>query len=122
MTKTFTVEPELTTMFIISLTNFHEIDENRAAKYRALIESGSPIPPVLVMNDGYQKLILDGHHRVAAAAAAGLVEVPAYYINPWQAEQMRDECFDGEWSEQYCDCDPYIVIDGKPYSEIRVVD
>jgi len=42
--------------------------------------------PVLALRDGR---LIDGHFRLAAAAAAGLSSVPAVYVDGWPEEKVR---------------------------------
>lgn len=48
-----------------------ETDEEKVAAYRAAMRRGDKFPPVRVVDYGGDFLIIDGHHRIEAAAEAG---------------------------------------------------
>jgi len=74
---------ETTTAWIGSLVPLHEPHD--AAKMSALTESmvehGWNGRPILVIDNGNGYLALTGSHRIAAARAAGLDEIPVYAID-----------------------------------------
>lgn len=116
-------EPKSTTLAPDAITAFHEVDSDRVASIVARMRAGEVnLPPVLVINDGFQYLVIDGHHRIAAAVEFGLDEVPVLLVTKSQAARMLKYCFDGEWPEQLSDYDRFITVNGKRYSEIRVID
>lgn len=115
--------PTLTKLRPDQIAQMHDVDEERSGAIVARIAAGETnLPPVLVLHDGYQYVVLDGHHRVAAAVQVGMPEVPVLLIGRAKAARMLKWCFRGEWPEQISDYDRYITVDGVPYSKIRNLD
>lgn len=54
-----------------------QLDPRVVAEYAAALQRGDGFPPIIVFQAGDTHLVADGHHRVAAARLAGLVEFPA---------------------------------------------
>lgn len=50
----------------------HPIDDAKVAELAASLESGKVLPPIFILIDGSNVIILDGHHRTAAWAVAGI--------------------------------------------------
>lgn len=76
--KTAEIAPKQATAKISDLTSYEGApDAAQVAKYKADIESGKPIQPILVKKDSLGNLgVEDGKHRLEAARQAGLDEVP----------------------------------------------
>lgn len=89
-----------------------------AAKVSALvdaIQSGSGIPAILVVaDDGNGALVLDGHHRAAAANELG-VSIPANVIDYDEFWTLINDEFDGDIPARISDIDEHIEVNGKPY-------
>lgn len=66
----------------------HEIETGKMARYAAAMKAGETFPPVVVARYGEKVMPIDGHHRLAAAAAVNVS------CDAW-------EC-DGEEFEDFC--------------------
>lgn len=97
----------------------HPVTVKRVAELIALVnESGRwDFPPVLVVKDaGDGALILDGHHRMAAARMLGLASIPAWVVRLPDYERILREQFGGVFPDFVSDLDDYILVNGRPYN------
>lgn len=76
--------PKQATAKIADLTSYEGApDKAKVAAYKADIEAGKPIQPILVSKDSLGNLgVEDGKHRLEAAKQAGLTEVPIKDVTP----------------------------------------
>ena len=75
--------------------------------------------PILVADTGLGYIILDGHHRGNASAKAGLKSIPANVVSHNDYMDLLHSKFAGVRPASLSDLDPYIFVNGKPYTEIR---
>jgi 8-oxo-dGTP pyrophosphatase MutT (NUDIX family) len=73
--------PEELDPFDSRLAHVKGVSTHDVNKYHALTAKGSPIPPILVTDEGQRFDVHDGSHRVSAARLAN-VKVPAYVGRP----------------------------------------
>ena len=57
-------------------------DEARVQHYADQMERNRPLVPVILTRRAGHLVVIDGHHRVAAAARCGFLAVPATVISP----------------------------------------
>ena len=75
--------------------------------------------PILVADTGLGYIILDGHHRGNAASKADLKSIPANVVSHQDYTDLLHSKFAGVRPNSLSDLDPYIYVNGKPYTEIR---
>jgi len=75
--------------------------------------------PILVADTKLGYIVLDGYHRGNAAAKAGIKSIPANVVSNEDYRALLDAKFAGVRPASLSDLDPYIYVDGVPYSEIR---
>ena len=102
----------------------HKVDEDAVA---ALIQSfkangwdaekSSGILAVVMKTGHYATL--DGHHRQEAAVRAGLKEIPANALTQDQFTALLQLRFGAGMPRKMRLLDPYVFVDGVPYTEIR---
>lgn len=97
----------------------HEIDADRVASFKAWYEAaeGSKPPAVLVVERADGFLLLDGHHRVAAARELRLGSIPAYVLSETDYTALLNEHFEGQLPPHLAPLYGYITVDddGLPY-------
>jgi ParB-like chromosome segregation protein Spo0J len=57
-------------------------DEARVQHYADRMDRNRPLVPVIVTRRAGRLVVIDGHHRVAAAARCGFLAVPGTIISP----------------------------------------
>ena len=66
----------------------HQIDQNKVASYSLAMKAGAKFPPVRVVDYGEGCLmIIDGHHRIAAARIEG-IELQALVADGEEFEEL----------------------------------
>lgn len=58
------------------------LDEPRVQYYADQMERNRPLVPIVVTRRAGRLVVLDGHHRVAAALRCGFLAVPGTVISP----------------------------------------
>lgn len=96
----------------------HDTIPARVQAIVAMIGDGDwTLPPVLVVEScGNGASVLDGHHRIAAACALGIDEIPAIVVPRDDYEMLIEDEFGGDEPDRLGDLDDYIMIDGAAYS------
>lgn len=59
---------------------FQPLDESLVVTYGEAMASGDRFPPVVLLSQPSGYLVIDGNHRVTAAALVGLAEIDAYIV------------------------------------------
>lgn len=98
----------------------HGTDREIVAAMVAAIEAGAELPPVLVAEwessrESDLLRVLDGHHRLQAAAQCGLPYYDAWVIDGSDLDALLDEHFDGQLPDRLSDLDMYVRCDGREY-------
>jgi len=96
----------------------HGVDADRVAALADSMRANGydESRPVLCLEDcGNGAYILDGHHRHAAARAAGIEDVPALIVADADMGRLLDAEFGGELPARLEDLDAYILVDGAGY-------
>jgi len=75
--------------------------------------------PILSVDTALGHILLDGHHRGHAAKALGIKKIPSWTISHEEFRSLLDAKFGGMRPGSLSDLDPYIYVDGRPYTEIR---
>jgi ParB-like chromosome segregation protein Spo0J len=60
----------------------HGLDTKKVAALVASLREGNALPAIFVLDDRPRQAILDGHHRVAAWAAAGVQNAEVIVLRP----------------------------------------
>jgi GNAT superfamily N-acetyltransferase len=68
-------------------------DDGRMASLMAAYQSGTPLPPVLLVRRAGELHTVDGHHRLSAQEVLGRTSVPAVIAN-----SLRDDAYSGRAS------------------------
>lgn len=69
-----------------------EINQAIASEYAEEMHSGAVFPPVLVFDDGINKWLVDGFHRVLAAESLGKTEIAAEIRQGTKREAILESC------------------------------
>jgi hypothetical protein len=93
----------------------HGLDNAKVSAIMVAIDDTYAMPPVLMVDRGNERLILDGHHRAAAARRLGYDSIPAWVISDEQYQAILDEHFAGSAPVRLADLDEYIVCDNTKY-------
>lgn len=94
----------------------HDTDPKIVAALVAALAAGAALPPVLVTTDaGNGRIVLDGHHRIAAYRAAGIGEYDALVIDSDDLEQLLVGAFDSQMPRRISDLDDNILVSGVTY-------
>lgn len=115
------VTPKLQKINPQDLISQHGVDVQFKAKLvESMKDTGfDAAHPILVADTGLGYVILDGHHRGNAAIKAGLKSIPAYVISNEDYIGLLHSKFAGVRPNKMAQLDPYIYVNGKPYTTIR---
>ena len=58
------------------------LDEARVRHYEARMRENRPLEPIVLTRRAGRLVVIDGHHRCAAAARCGFLAVPGTIISP----------------------------------------
>jgi len=97
----------------------HALDADVVASIKAgynAAEGWKP-PPLLVVERDNAYVLLDGHHRVAAARELKLESIPAYVLSEADYTSLLNEHFGGQSPPHLAPLYGYITVDddGWPY-------
>lgn len=87
---------------------------SKVFEYASRVRKSTP-PPVLLLDLGPKKFVLDGFHRLAAAAMKG-ASISAWVVpadKKWK--KLLEEHFDGEIPFYYGDLDDHIICGETHY-------
>jgi hypothetical protein len=103
------------------LISQHGVDVNfKSELVDSMKDTGfDPAHPILVADTKLGYILLDGHHRGNAAGKAGIKSIPANVVSNEDYISLLHAKFGGARPSSLSDLDPYIYVNGKPYSEIR---
>jgi hypothetical protein len=73
-------------------------------------------PPMLVVERDNQYLLLDGHHRVAAARQLGLESIPAFVLSAPDYAALLNEHFGGLSPTHLARLYGYVVVDDEGWT------
>ena len=95
----------------------HPVEAERVEAMIEALDDGWEMPPVLVVEDeGNGCIVLDGHHRCAAARQLDIRQVAAHVVALSDYCKVLDQHFDGCGPARLGDLDPYILVDGSEYN------
>lgn len=97
----------------IEVLNHQEICDDWVKRYVRMAKR-SPIPPILlIVREMNQVILLDGHHRIAAARKLG-IKIKAWTV---QWKQVARAWQSHLWSDSHDDCDDFCCLDARIYCD-----